>query len=413
MQLLPISDSLKVNAIASAVRNVCNATLSLLFTAALFVWGFLVNRRQAWRTDGGTAVFGAAALSLAVVGTALNFLYVHKEEDFVWLPTLVWAVLLWQSFLGWWWWVGAGSGLPGEEDEAEESLRRQAKRDRRRREAKERKTERKKRARNVWMGVAGAFLSPTTSPVTGVSNPTETTQSQLSGPTSYSGSSEEATSPPRRLRRRAHSVQSSGDEELTISRSTNTNIYSHSTHSRATSLTLTSSIQDTSSRATVPRLVPDVVFRWYNNLRTAHSDAARLQAVERVERMRGIGREREDRGAAGTQSGHARRPGIGWGWNGLGLPWAQTGSAEEQESGLFNLRKIERGAHGDDRHGFEDKDGEADDEHGRTRECRQEPSQPTGSSSIPHPAAAPTTKPNSFWWWGPLGRWRLQDSTTY
>jgi len=409
VQLLPISDSLKVNAIASAVRNVCNATLSLLFTAALFVWGFLVNRRQAWRTDGGTAVFGAAALSLAVVGTALNFLYVHKEEEFVWLPTLVWAVLLWQSFLGWWWWVGAGSGLAYEEDEAEESLR-QAKRDRRRREAKERKTERKRRARVALRVVAGAFLAPTASPIN-VSSPTETTQSHLSGPTSYSGSSEDADNPPRRRHRRAHSVQSSGDEEQTISRSTNTNVYSHSTHSRATSLTLTSSIQDTSSRATVPRLIPDVVFRWYISLRTAHSDAARLQAAERVERMRGIGRERDDRAIAGTQSGHARRPGIVWGWNGLGLPWARTGRAERQESGMY-LRKFESGAHGDDMHGFEDGDREAADEHGRTRESRQEP-QLSGSSPIPHPAAAPTTKPISFWWWGPLGRWRLQDSTTY
>ncbi|KAJ3485606.1 hypothetical protein NLJ89_g11887 [Agrocybe chaxingu] len=83
MQLLPISGSTAANNIASAVRNVCNAALSLLFTVALFIWGLLVNRKQAWRTDGGTAVFGCAALSLAVVSTALNFLYVHKEEEFV------------------------------------------------------------------------------------------------------------------------------------------------------------------------------------------------------------------------------------------------------------------------------------------------------------------------------------------
>ena len=29
---------------------------------------------------------------------------------FVWLPGLMWAVVLWQSFLGWWRWVRAGSG---------------------------------------------------------------------------------------------------------------------------------------------------------------------------------------------------------------------------------------------------------------------------------------------------------------
>lgn len=94
MQLLPISGSTQANSIASAVRNVCNATLSLLFTISLFIWGFLVNRQQAWRTDGGTAAFGCAALSLALVSTALNFLYVHKEDEFVWLPGLMWAVVL-------------------------------------------------------------------------------------------------------------------------------------------------------------------------------------------------------------------------------------------------------------------------------------------------------------------------------
>ncbi len=67
MQLLPISNNANVSLRSTDVRNVCNATLSLLFTLALFIWGLLVNRKQAWRTDGGTAAFGCAALSLAVV----------------------------------------------------------------------------------------------------------------------------------------------------------------------------------------------------------------------------------------------------------------------------------------------------------------------------------------------------------
>jgi hypothetical protein len=62
-----------------------------------------------------------------VISTTLNFLYFHKEEEFVWLPALVWAVVLWQSFLGWWW-VGAGSGgrLTGKDDDVEEKLKRRA-----------------------------------------------------------------------------------------------------------------------------------------------------------------------------------------------------------------------------------------------------------------------------------------------
>src|SRR5262245_2646406 len=153
MQFIPLfhvrSD---VVSLSSAVRNVCNATLSLLFTASLFIWGLLVNRRQAWRTDGGTAAFGAAALALTLVSTALNILYVPREEEYVWLPGLMRSVVLWQSFLGWWWWVGAGSrGM--DKERIEEIERRGERRERRR----ERQKEVRQRARERWRGVAGAL----------------------------------------------------------------------------------------------------------------------------------------------------------------------------------------------------------------------------------------------------------------
>lgn len=92
------------------LRNICNSTLSLLFTSALFLWGFYVNRRRAWRTDGGTAAFGAGALVLAVSSTAVNFLEV-KVDRLSWLQHLLWSIILWQSWLGWWWWVGSGMGI--------------------------------------------------------------------------------------------------------------------------------------------------------------------------------------------------------------------------------------------------------------------------------------------------------------
>jgi len=124
--------------IVDAARNICNLTLSLLFTLSLAVWGFLVNRQSAWRTDGGTAIFGAGALFLALISTGLNFLQVFTTPTFEWLSALLWAVILWQSFLGWWWWVGSASDIA---EKAERELREAERRGR-----KERKrTRRKKR----------------------------------------------------------------------------------------------------------------------------------------------------------------------------------------------------------------------------------------------------------------------------
>ncbi|EGO26412.1 hypothetical protein SERLADRAFT_355278, partial [Serpula lacrymans var. lacrymans S7.9] len=100
MQLIPIYYDTSLVSLVNDVRNVCNATLSLLFTLALLIWGLLVNRRQAWRTDGGTAAFGAGAISLAIISTTLNFLYIPSQDQYVWMPKLMWAVVLWQSFLG-------------------------------------------------------------------------------------------------------------------------------------------------------------------------------------------------------------------------------------------------------------------------------------------------------------------------
>jgi len=117
MQLFHVHHRSPFTPISFTVRNVCNATLSLLFTTFLFIWGLYVNRSRAWRIDGGTAIFGASALGLALVSTGLSFLRISRE-DYVWLPGLTWSLIVWQSFFGWWWWVGAGGmscvGLAGE-----------------------------------------------------------------------------------------------------------------------------------------------------------------------------------------------------------------------------------------------------------------------------------------------------------
>ena len=128
----------KVVSYSDAVRNVCNATLSLLFTASLFIWGFFINRKRAWRTDGGTAAFGVGALTLAILSTVLNFLYIPTQDQYDWLPGFMWAVVLWQSFLGWWWWAGAGMGV----GEIDELLRRRKKKTEEERKLKKEREER-------------------------------------------------------------------------------------------------------------------------------------------------------------------------------------------------------------------------------------------------------------------------------
>jgi hypothetical protein len=77
---------------------------------ALVIWGFFVNRRRAWRTDGGTAAFGFGAMVLAAISTSGNFVAV-AEDGIDWLQHLLFAAILWQTWLGWWWWVGSGMGI--------------------------------------------------------------------------------------------------------------------------------------------------------------------------------------------------------------------------------------------------------------------------------------------------------------
>ena len=120
--------------LGDAIQTVCNSTLTLLYTVALLLWGLLVNRSRAWRTDGGTAMFGCLAIGLAFLGTGINYLEVH-ENALQWLPHLVWSILLWQSWLGFWWWVGSGM-YKGEVE------------DREKREAKKRSREAKRLERN-------------------------------------------------------------------------------------------------------------------------------------------------------------------------------------------------------------------------------------------------------------------------
>lgn len=408
MQLIPIKDETD-NPISSDVKNVCNATLSLLFTVALFIWGLLVNRKQAWRTDGGTAVFGGAALALALVSTALNFIYVHREEELAWLPGLMWAVVLWQSFLGWWWWVGAGSGSGlGGEDDMEEKARKERKREDRRREAQERRQETKKRAKKVWKDVTVAFGRDPT----------------VTGESSSAQSRPRPSSQMSRVRTRSSPGDPSSSElpQSVVSES------SPVSPARSVESSSVSSSSGT-SRGTLPRLLPDAIHRFYASVRRAHLIAAQKQAAERVERIRAMERNGVSDASRST-------------WGVSNLLWrtkARRDSSagrypdadadEERGEGGYEMgdrREWRRRRSRDHEEDIVDQGtSEEDTESGRGPRRRGEDEEDKVSSvnvandshtpvtSAPNSPEQPHARPKSVWWWGPLERWRLQDSTTY
>ena len=397
MQLVPINQEIAGH-ISADVKNVCNATLSLLFTVSLFIWGLLVNRKQAWRTDGGTAVFGAAALTLALISTALNFIYVDRQEEVItWLPGLMWVVVLWQSFLGWWWWVGAGSGSGlGGDDDVEEKLRKEARKEDRRREAEERRQETKKRARKVWKDVAGAFGRDTA----GESSSTQLGPSQVS-----------------RIRTRPL-PKSPFSIELPHSAVSDSSVLSP-----PRSVSTSESSSAGTSTGTLPRLLPDSIHRFYASVRRAHLLAARQQAAERVKRIRKMERNGVSDVSRST-----------WGVSNLlwrtrirqdGSPGKDTESDAEDNRGEGEYELDDQGGW---QRRSQDPEEIIPEENGVESGGRPVPRKDDDGTEVEEGAVVVTADDSHFsvtsvssevqqrrsmWWWGPLERWRLKDSTNY
>lgn len=368
MQLLPLRDpdDKRLLDISTAIQNVCNATLSLLFTGALFIWGLLVNRKQAWRTDGGTAAFGAGALTLAIASTAITFVYIPSKDQYAWMPGLMWAVILWQSFLGWWWWVGSGMGV----GEVEELLRREEKRRRRRRVKLAKRKERKEKVDTFWKGVAGAL---------GYDRKSRRTQSDEEG-----NSSDDGQTPTQ-----------SGDEQSP--RFTRPRIRRPSQESA------TESIQSQSK--SIPRIlqttVGRMIYSWYASLRHAHLKAAREQAEEHVERMQQVyGREGD------AQATNGELPVVGWGLGSYTIRQVAEHREEDLNSDQDDARTL-REEPPEQENDIELHEGETSNSRRRRRKGRNKGEDPPG------PPTQAEDKPTSVWWWGPLQRWRLQDSTVY
>ncbi|KAG0708625.1 hypothetical protein DFH29DRAFT_891201 [Suillus ampliporus] len=351
MQLLPIFYGTSVMPLAEDTRNVCNATLSLLFTSALIIWGFFVNREAAWRTDGGTAAFGAGAIVLALISTTLNFIYIPSQDQYGWMPKLMWSVVMWQSFLGWWWWVGSGMGV----GEVEEMLMKEEKRERKRKLKAQKRKEQREKAKTMWKGVTGAFKT-----------------------------------------KRDHE----DSREPSEGRAGPDNSQSLNALASGNALSTATSTTNGSLGGMLPL---QFVNRWYARLRHAHLTAARIQAVERVERIHQVYGREEVRNSM-------REPGaqvVGWGLGSYALRGVERDRREVHELQI----RIEED---------EDKDNSGEipgpellpqDQSFRRRGYEPEPRPLQQAPPAPEPEA--DLGWISFWWWGPLRRWRLRDSTAY
>jgi len=307
MQLLPIHSDPRVVDWADAVQNVCNATLSLLFTLSLVIWGFFVKRDQAWRTDGGTAAFGAGAIFFALASTVLTFVYIPSKQQYDWLPGLIWAVIMWQSFLGWWWWVGSGMGVHEDGMEGvEEMLRREEKRERKRKERQAKRVERRERAKAVFRGVTDA-LRPGENEgeiVEGVDDNVDEVTEQPASTTQATLTSSS---------RRGHSTSQASPGSTT---------------------TRASDIADSS--------IGQWFVKWFLLIRQEHRTATRQQAAERTERMQ-----------------NAYENGAGWGLGSFAMTRLDRRRPPGREAGVGSAGPASDG------------ESDGDDRSVRRRACRQ------------------------------------------
>ncbi|KZT01438.1 uncharacterized protein LAESUDRAFT_731139 [Laetiporus sulphureus 93-53] len=334
MQMLRIRQEPHIERLAVYVQNICNAALSLLFTVSLLGWGLLLNRKNAWRTDGGTAAFGAGALLLAPMSTVISLVYIAKGDQLSWMKPLMWSVILWQSFLGWWWWVGAGMGV----GELDELLSREEKKQQKRLRRSQRRRAQRQRAETLWKGVTGAF---------GINK-----------------------GAPAAVAEDARSTQSGGTWRV---------------------------VRGARSLVTF--------------MRREHLAAARAQAAEWVERVNEVyGREREGgegegRGWSLGQYGTRRVLDVE---NETVVDSDGSGEADGDGDADGEVDKAEKGVEG-----VEGEEAEDGVHRVRRRNWRKENVDSRDARERRRREMEEHQQATSLWWWGPLRRWRLQDTTEY
>ncbi|KAI9637648.1 uncharacterized protein MKK02DRAFT_23631 [Dioszegia hungarica] len=433
--------------IGDAIRNTLNSTLLLIFTIALLMWGLVVNRRRAWRNDGGTAIFGIGSLSLAIISTTFNFVAI-AEDGIDWLQHLLFAAVLWQIWLGWWWWVGSGMGIGEVEDimqKAERKKRKAAKRAARLRATSglgKRTKSIQSSAVDIPSAAANA-VSGLTSSVTGIlrnrsmrsNSGLRRRRSETANTGSLVGDVEEGiemgtigSGSRAGTGRVTPTIPPAAPQRVGFTPDTDASRLQPSTNSETSSTSRTPSLHP-------PRTVrqffsfPTTWLQVYiRQLRHAHEDATKRQVMQRAEvRQRvfardGAGEESASR-SSGPRRGSATRldnvgeeeaeveEGVGWGLGSFGIKEHEASARRLREAGdLLREGRLlgdeERRALAEDAAGREGgADGQSEWE---------DIDSDSSSGDLTDEEGSGGRRTGKGWsWWGPLKNWRRTDRSDF
>ncbi|WVQ79711.1 hypothetical protein IAT38_001811 [Cryptococcus sp. DSM 104549] len=350
-----LSGSQPVLDVSDAIRNVLNSTLLLIFTISLALWGLFVNRRRAWRFDGGTAVFGVGSLFLAAISTSFNFVAV-AEDGIDWLQHLLFAAVLWQIWLGWWWWVGSGMGIGEVEDIMERQERKKRKQAKQAARARTAAAQGKsappgaldsRRRANSLAGIADGFTSGVTS-ILRTSRSGTLTRRQTMRSTTDEGLAEEGAIEMDELGQRRRegrgdgaaaggsgsgSGSGSGDQHVEFEDQGDIAGESNNSASRGIQQSTNSETSSTSATPSLhaPRSVGQLfsypttwLVVYMRRLRKAHQEAAKNAAIERAERRQRVFAESDwneagRRDASRLEAGVVSGDDVGWGLGRFGI----------------------------------------------------------------------------------------------
>lgn len=321
--------------------------------------------------------------------------------------------------MGWWWWIGSGLGI----GEVEEMLiAEQKKKDKRLRKKNRKKSRRLPEERHSRRQDGAAGNARETGSASG-----RNVFNRLAGGVR----SGQILS----RRRRASGSVGHGEEpegeaiELSaVSRrrsfggnrpfSTPGSPRPESRLTQARSMTLDSASQSGGSSTPPPSTVFGRVSAYvshsWRRLRHAHQTATQTQALEQI-------KIREEAGV-----GMVGSPGSGaWGLGNSGLREREEAEdrlreleVQRRRARLIQRQIEEEGEDGDGGTGVDSGD-EGDGERGPRTMPDVERQLPPGANEHSTQYSAPSSEPywagrsSSFWWWGPLRRWRLQDRTSY